>query len=105
MAVNVTFDVARINILDVDDNLIDTIAFQAVDTIALATDQGITVTAGTLGDTPTITSDPQLSMVFWIRDRRVGQIELGTVANQPTWTNNQAGFESAVADIYAAFAT
>lgn len=105
MAVNVTFGAARINILDVDDNLIDTIAYQAVDTIALATDTNPTVTASTLGSTPTVTTNPQLSLVFWVRDKRVGQIQLGSVLNQPTWTNDQDGFEAAIADIYAAFAT
>lgn len=102
MAINVTFGTGRINILDADDNLINTIAYQAVDTISLTTDPNPSVTANTLGGDVTPTTDPQLYVVLWVRDRRMASIELGNVDNQPTWTNDEDGYENAVTDIYAA---
>ena len=103
MAVNVTFDVARVNISDADDNLIDTIAFQAIDTISLITNPNPQVTADTLGGNVVPTTNPQLSLAIWVRDKRRATIELGSVENQASWTNDQQGFENAVADFYTAF--
>jgi hypothetical protein len=105
MAINVVFQVAHIDIQDADGNLIDTIAYQAIDTISLITDSNTEVTAGTLGDAPVVTTDPQLSCALWVRDKRRATIELGSVLNQSGWTNDQAGYEQATADIYAAFNT
>lgn len=105
MAVNVTFGAARINILDADDNLISTVAYQTVDTISPVVNPNTVVTSTTLGGEPVVTDSPQWSLVFWVRDKRVGAIQLGSVLNQPDWTNDQDGFDQAVADIYAAFNT
>lgn len=100
---NVILGTNDLEIQDADGNLIDTIAYQTIDTIAYVYNPGTVVNSSTLGASPTITGTPQWSAVIWIRDGRKSVIQLGDVDNQSGWTNDQTGFDQLVSDIYAAF--
>lgn len=106
MPIDVTLGTQEIQILDATTgDLIDTIAYQSIDTITYVNNPGTVVVSSTLGAAPTVTGDPQWSLLLWLRDGRKSVIELGNVSNQSGWTNDQTGFDQAVADIYAAFPT
>jgi len=103
MPINVTLGTNDLEISDANGDLIDTIAYQSIDTIAYVNNPGTVVNSSTLGAAPTVTGDPQWSAVIWLRDGRKAVIMLGDVDNQAGWTNDQTGFDALVADIYAAF--
>jgi hypothetical protein len=103
MPINVTLGTYELEISDANGDLIDTIAYQSIDTIAYVNNPGTVVNSSTLGAAPTVTGDPQWSAVIWLRDGRKAFIMLGDVDNQAGWTNDQTGFDALVADIYAAF--
>jgi len=103
MPINVTLGTNDLEISDANGDLIDTIAYQSIDTIAYVNNPGTVVNSSTLGAAPTVTGDPQWSAVLWLRDGRKAVIMLGDVDNQAGWTNDQTGFDALVADIYAAF--
>lgn len=105
MPINVTLGTNDLEISDANGDLIDTIAYQSIDSIAYVNNPGTVVNSSTLGAAPVVTGDPQWSAVIWLRDGRKAVIMLGDVDNQAGWTNDQTGFDALVADIYAAFPT
>lgn len=103
MPINVTLGTYDLEISDANGDLIDTIAYQSIDSIAYVYNPGTVVNSSTLGAAPAVTGTPQWSAVIWLRDGRKAVIMLGDVDNQAGWTNDQAGFDQLVSDIYGAF--
>lgn len=52
---------------------------------------------------PTQTQDIRWRVWITTRTNTIEQIPLGEVQDQPTWTNDQAGYNNAEAAIYGAF--
>lgn len=104
MATNVTFSAEHLTIAQTDNSVINTVTFASIDTISPVVKRWQDDTASVLmspPDTPPTVTE-QWGADILMRNGTHERIELGTVANQATWTNDEAGFNACLAAIYAA---
>ncbi len=114
MAVNVLLLTNRFQILDADMNLYMSATYIAIDGVSPAEtsykytgfdmSSAALLRASAFGSGTTVTTETtQRSVRVQLRTGVDVMVPLGQVTNQPTWTNDQAGYELAEAAIYAAF--
>ena len=110
MPVNVLLLTNRFQILDADMNLYSSVTYTAMDGVSPATtsykyvgfdmSSAALLRASAFGSGTSVERETiQWSVRVQLRTGVDVMIPLGQVANQPTWTNDQAGYELAEAAI------
>ena len=111
---NVVLATNRVQLLDASMNLYSSATYIAIDGISpsqtsykyvgfdMSTAAALRASAFGSG-TQAITETVQWSVRVQLRTGVDVMIPLGQVDNEPTWTNDQAGYDIAEAAIYAAF--
>lgn len=107
MDINVILATNRLQIETFDgDNLFSSVTYINIVAVSRGEDVTRLVTAPTpSGDPTTTTTQDDFIVRLHLADQKHVDIPLAYVANQPGWTNDQAGYEQAEIDIYAAFPT
>lgn len=105
MRINVTLATNRLQLETfVGSNLYSSVTYINIVAVSRGEDVNRLVTAPTPSGAPTTTTTKD-DFIVWLHlaDQKIVAIPLAYVANKPGWTNDQAGYEQAEADIYAAF--